>query len=551
MRRSRPRPPIPRGDIWWGGTGDPHMQAAEEGLTVEYKSPKLRRAAGLGGAAMGAVEEPHRRHLFRRARLRLQHRAAEGEGHRRAEMLGRPARVRSSRTRSRSPIRTRPAPPTRMLATIVQIMGEDKGFDYLKALHKNVNQYTKSGAAPAKAAGLGETTVGIAFLHDMVTMVVDKRADQGRSRPAKAPATRSARCRSSRARSNLDNAKKWYDWALTPAAQKLGAEAKSYQVPSNKSDAGAAAGAEARRDQADRLRLREIRLVRRAQAAAREVGQRGEEPAEIGHAGASATAHCAAVASGRFDLDRARLGIGYAHPALVSGRVRLGLPGRRCARAALRARRFDRSRWLLPMLAPLLLAAAAAGRAASRRCARPRWLVAAGAAGLALHPPAGLRHRALTAGRWSLLAALFGAPGPRQAGMGYGAALTAAAFLILLCHGLAARGWCRGDAFVVVLDRRRHRADRDLRLLPRRRPSWSARSQDNAGHFAPAEFVDQVRRPLDLGPRLPDVGAALRRRLEHALPRPSRRLRHDRARPCLRAHRDAHRLSLQEARCAS
>src|SRR5437763_14416194 len=27
----------PKGDIWWGGTGDPHQQAAEEGLTVEYK----------------------------------------------------------------------------------------------------------------------------------------------------------------------------------------------------------------------------------------------------------------------------------------------------------------------------------------------------------------------------------------------------------------------------------------------------------------------------------------------------------------------------------
>src|SRR5689334_23710487 len=28
----------PRGDIWWGGTGDPHLQAAEEGLTEPYKS---------------------------------------------------------------------------------------------------------------------------------------------------------------------------------------------------------------------------------------------------------------------------------------------------------------------------------------------------------------------------------------------------------------------------------------------------------------------------------------------------------------------------------
>jgi iron(III) transport system substrate-binding protein len=33
----------PRGDIWWGGTGDPHMQAAEEGLTIESESPNLAK----------------------------------------------------------------------------------------------------------------------------------------------------------------------------------------------------------------------------------------------------------------------------------------------------------------------------------------------------------------------------------------------------------------------------------------------------------------------------------------------------------------------------
>ncbi len=31
----------PRGDVWWGGTGDPHLQAAEENLTEPYKSAKL------------------------------------------------------------------------------------------------------------------------------------------------------------------------------------------------------------------------------------------------------------------------------------------------------------------------------------------------------------------------------------------------------------------------------------------------------------------------------------------------------------------------------
>jgi iron(III) transport system substrate-binding protein len=32
---------------------------------------------------------------------------------------------------------------------------------------------------------------------------------------------------------NLENARKFYDWALTPAAQALAAQAKSYQLPSN------------------------------------------------------------------------------------------------------------------------------------------------------------------------------------------------------------------------------------------------------------------------------------------------------------------------------
>ncbi len=31
----------PRGDVWWGGTGDPHLQAAQEGLTMEYHLPML------------------------------------------------------------------------------------------------------------------------------------------------------------------------------------------------------------------------------------------------------------------------------------------------------------------------------------------------------------------------------------------------------------------------------------------------------------------------------------------------------------------------------
>ena len=31
----------PKTDVWFGGTGDPHLQAAESGITLDYKSPSL------------------------------------------------------------------------------------------------------------------------------------------------------------------------------------------------------------------------------------------------------------------------------------------------------------------------------------------------------------------------------------------------------------------------------------------------------------------------------------------------------------------------------
>ena len=31
----------PHGDVWFGGTGDPHLQAADEGVTEPYQSPML------------------------------------------------------------------------------------------------------------------------------------------------------------------------------------------------------------------------------------------------------------------------------------------------------------------------------------------------------------------------------------------------------------------------------------------------------------------------------------------------------------------------------
>ena len=218
----------PRGDVWWGGTGDPHLQAAQEGLTEEYRSPMLdelqdwavRQAETSGYRTVGIYA------------------GALGFGYN-SELVDDPAPacwadlldprfeddVQVANPNSSGTSYT-------MLATMVQLMGEDEAFEYLAELHGNISQYTQSGSAPIRAAATGETAVGIVFQHDAVAQTV-----QG------APIVTVAPCEGTgfevgsmsliAGGPNPDNAKIWYDWALTPAAQELGATAASYQVPSN------------------------------------------------------------------------------------------------------------------------------------------------------------------------------------------------------------------------------------------------------------------------------------------------------------------------------
>ncbi len=222
----------PKGDVWWGGTGDPHLQAAEEGLTQEYKSPRL---ADLHEWAVRVAEQSK----FRTVGI---YAGALGFGYN-SQLLQKKGLPEPKCWKDlldpRFNDEIQVADPNSsgtaytLLATVVQLMGEDQGFEYLKKLHKNVNQYTKSGAAPAKAVSLGETLIGITFMHDMVTMAVEG-----------APVKAVAPCEGTgyeigsmsivKGAKNLENAKKWYDWALSPEAQALAAQAKSYQVPSNK-----------------------------------------------------------------------------------------------------------------------------------------------------------------------------------------------------------------------------------------------------------------------------------------------------------------------------
>jgi iron(III) transport system substrate-binding protein len=223
----------PRADVWWGGPGDPHLQAAEEGLLEEYKSPKLAelhpwavRLAELSkyrtaGTYLGALGIGYNTEVLKKKNI--------PEPRCWADLL-------DAKFKDEVQIADPNSSGTAyvMLATIVQLMGEDKGFAYLKALHRNINQYTKSGIAPVKATASGETGVGIAFMHDMVTM-----------RVAGAPVRTIAPCEGTgyeigavsliKGRKNTQAARRFFDWALSAEAQKIvGVDQNIYSIPSNK-----------------------------------------------------------------------------------------------------------------------------------------------------------------------------------------------------------------------------------------------------------------------------------------------------------------------------
>ncbi|CAI0702054.1 ABC transporter substrate-binding protein [Serratia proteamaculans] len=225
----------PRTDIWWAGTGDPHMQAADEGLTQPYKSPLLdqqhdwarKQAESAGyrtvGVYAGALGWGYNTKLLAEKKLKvpacwsdLLDPAYKGE----IQM----ANPNSSGTAYNT------------LATLVQIMGEEPAFDYLKKLNANISQYTKSGSAPVKAAARGETTVGIVFMHDAVAMQVDGFPIKAVA-PCEGTGFEIGSMSIVKGARNLSQAKVWYDWALSADAQSHMKDAKSFQLPSNRNAA--------------------------------------------------------------------------------------------------------------------------------------------------------------------------------------------------------------------------------------------------------------------------------------------------------------------------
>jgi len=118
------------------------------------------------------------------------------------------------------------------LTTILQVMGEAKGWEYLKRLNANVAQYTRSGIGPTQLVGRGEVGVGILFAHDILGSI-ETGFPIEMSLPQEGTGYDIICVVMLKGAPEPDAARRFIDWSLTPEGLELLAASNYYDVPTN------------------------------------------------------------------------------------------------------------------------------------------------------------------------------------------------------------------------------------------------------------------------------------------------------------------------------
>ena len=216
----------PSGDVWFGGTTDPYNVCAAEGLLMPYEA--INASHLLGEAYRDAdgywygiykgilgffvnVDEIERMDLEKPADW-ADLIKPEYEG------LIWLSNYNTSGTAKL------------VINTMIQKYGHDEGIQYLVDLDKNIEVYTKSGSGPSKNVGTGECVIGIGFLHDGITQIVDNGygnielviPSSGTSYEIGATAI-------FKGAKHPNAAKLWIEFALSPECVNLAQDNGSYQ----------------------------------------------------------------------------------------------------------------------------------------------------------------------------------------------------------------------------------------------------------------------------------------------------------------------------------
>ena len=216
----------PSGDVWFGGTTDPYNVAASEGLLEAYDaqnashllSAKYRDAAGYWyGIYKGILGFMINKDEL--ARMGIEEPADW------KDLLDEKYKglvwLSNYNTAGTAKL---------VINTMIQKYGHDEGIQYLVDLDKNIEVYTKSGSGPSKNVGTGECVVGIGFLHDGITQIVDNGyGNIGLIIPSTGTSYEVGATAIFKGCQHPNAAKLWIEYALSPDCVELAAQNGSYQ----------------------------------------------------------------------------------------------------------------------------------------------------------------------------------------------------------------------------------------------------------------------------------------------------------------------------------
>ncbi|MEF2247106.1 ABC transporter substrate-binding protein [Paenibacillus sp. IITD108] len=219
----------PQASVWYGGPADTFVQATKENLLQPYVSPvaekidaKYKDPNGYWtGVYVGAVGFASNKEFLKKKGLEaptkwedLLDPKLKGE-----IVMASPASSGTAYT---------------AIYSILKVFGdEEKGFDYLKKLHPQVQQYTTSGAAPGRMVGMGEAGVGVLFAHDIIKYQEEGFDSLVMSFPEDGTGYETGSIAIINNAKNIDAAKAFVDWALSPKGQEIGKTVGSFQNITN------------------------------------------------------------------------------------------------------------------------------------------------------------------------------------------------------------------------------------------------------------------------------------------------------------------------------
>ena len=216
----------PSADVWFGGTTDPYNVVAAEGLLEAYEAENASHLLssqyrdpdgywyGIYNGILGFIVNKDEL-----ARMNLEA-PADWQDLLKPEYKG---LIWLSNYNTAGTAKL-------VINTMIQKYGHDEGIQYLVDLDKNIQVYTKSGSGPSKNVGTGECVIGIGFLHDGITQIVDNGYENVQLIiPSSGTSFEIGATAIFKGAKHPNAAKLWVEYALSPECVELAAKNGSYQ----------------------------------------------------------------------------------------------------------------------------------------------------------------------------------------------------------------------------------------------------------------------------------------------------------------------------------